>query len=734
MALINDPDNLFQGASTAVANGAWGAPTGRTVAITSGTAALPAISAGDFFEVRDHSQAVNNGLYKETGGSPTTSSITADKVSGSPPVTASAEAVTFLGNNATKKNIFWDTAARKIYLLEKNGLDASGVLGQTVYSKAMIDWKDDAFLIANAPFPMLCIDADAGKYIVGQDASGNFSGWTWGDDGTYSIRTRKLLRNMGWSEVDANGVTKAIYPGFVTLGAFEDPTNDKAYYQFGSDTTVNDTVDFTFAGPVNEAVKTFEEIGNPATCTFATSSTITRASGSFVTDGYKKGGRVTVRNATNPANNGTYTLTAVAALTLTVSGTPFATGADTTAQLAVNNLNKVTLRLRIRDADVNGKTFAQANLASGGETVLSNRVFKFPLANATDLKITATDATIDGSSPYTGMTLTYYATPQSMGGSGVLVGGPYNFGIVVDANNGTNQQVYEWVQRQLRKTADIDADADVGIGRAMDGLMRFVGDLLEVGSTDGGLSFPTNPDGGGSGVFISNLNAASKNFTRFYDNTGAVRSFPVSVPITLDFNATLEGDTLAKYTLFFDRTIHTTVADLVITAGTGANGTITSAGANLPNNAELTAGDYVRVSGLIGADAAMNGVYFISTETTPGSSWAVTRYDGATVTTTGSASASVDQHAVDTPDAVIVQDDTLADVTGLIGGTDYSFSFDYSNNAQGGRTPSTDAFVVAKAIGQSGAQYTQSSVQTIQSGIALTIPVVSTQERNFSNP
>jgi len=733
MPIISDPDNLKQGASTAVTDAVWGTPSGRTVTITSSGAGLPAVTSGDFFEVRDHSQAVNNGLYKASG-SPTTSSITCDKVSGSAPVSASSEAVTTLGTNATRKNIFYDTAAKLVYLLEKNGLDAAGVLGQTVYSHMMISWKDDAFLIANAPFPMFCVDADAGKYFIGQDASGNFSGWNWADDGTYSVRTRKLLRNMGWSEVTATGITDAVYPGIFTLGAFEDPVNDIAYYQFGSDPTVNDTVNFTFAGPVNEAVKAFDEIGNPPTCNFATSNTITRATGSFITDGYKVGGRVTIRAAGDGSRNGTFLLTAVAATTLTVSGTPFVTGTDTTAQLAVDNLNAITLRLRIRDADANGKTFDQANLASGGYTVLANRVFSLPLANATDLKIAVTDASIDADAPYTGMTLTYHTTPQSLGGSGVLVGGPYNFGIVIEGNNGTNQQIYNWLQRQLRKTTDIDAGAGIGIGRALDGLMRFVGDLLEVGSVNGGLSFPTNPRGGGSGVFISNINAASKNFTKYYDNTGAQRSHPVSVPVTLDFNATLEADTLAKFTLFFDRTIRTSVTDLVITAGTGANGTISSAGANLPNNAELTAGDYVRVSGLTGGNAAMNGLYFITTETTPGSSWAVTRYDGATITTTTSATANVDQHPVDSPDAVIVKDDLSADVTGLVSGVNYSFSFDYSNNAQGGRTPATDAFVLAKAIGQSTAQYTQSTVQQIQSGVALTIPVVANQERNFSNP
>jgi hypothetical protein len=110
----------------------------------------------------------------------------------------------------------------------------------------------------------------------------------------------------------------------------------------------------------------------------------------------------------------------------------------------------------------------------------------------------------------------------------------------------------------------------------------------------------------------------------------------------------------------------------------------------------------------------------------------VTRYDGTTITTTTSASAFLDQNCIDTPDFIIVKDALNADVTGTISG-DYTFNFDYSNNVQGGRTASTDAQVVGRAIGQTGAQHTQSSVQTISTS-ALTIPLTANIERNFLNP
>lgn len=831
MALLNDPDQLFQGGTTNSTGVSFGAPTGRQATITS-AATLPAINAGDFFEVRNSPDAVNNGLWQEDGGSPTTSSITATKVSGAAPIAGGPDTVDFLGNTTTVKNIMYDTAARKVYLLEKNGLGADGVTGQAVYSHMQKSWKDDAFLIANAPFPMLMIDADAGKALIGQDPSGNFNGWNWEDNATHSIRTRKVLRNLGWQELDSSGNVLAIEFGAVTLGDFEDAANDTGYYQLGDNTVVDDTVDFDFAGPVNEAVRCFQRLadgsinGGTGVTISSDGRTMTRSDGgnwrtdgflvggrillrdsentkndgaleatgfgngsfllsavgagvdgaitmgtaadtatgfdfvdggggndqitrndggSWLKEGYFVGGNVVVANANTVANDGTYTILAISADGLTIDvatasltadtsdttatfGPLDSTGSpDTTVNAAWDNRNQVTLRLRVRDGDTNGKTFDQSGLARAGETVLGNRVFKFPLANATDLKISETDANIDANTPYTGMTLTIHSTPQSLGGGGVLVGGPYNFGFTLDANSGTSEEAHEWISRQLRKLTDIDNDADTAIGRAIDAMSRFIGDAAEFG-IDGAGSFPRNPQGGGSGVFVSNLAASSKNTTTMYDNTGTKRSFPVGTPVTLDFNQTLIDDTVAEYTLFFDHTIRTNVSDLVITAGSGADGTFDSSGANLPASLDVGVGAYVRIQDLTGGDAAMNGIYQV-TALTSTSQWDVTRLDGKTIATTSSAALDIDEHPVDSPDAIIVDTDVPAPVQGLAS-ADFQFTFAYSTNTQGGRTGGTDALVVARAIGLQTAQFTQSTPTTIPSATPTTIPLVAAIERN----
>lgn len=662
MAIVTSRSGLNQGSSTAVAGAIFATGTGADIRIhTSASNNLPALAAGEFFEVRDHTNTQNNGLYQVVTVNTSTDDYECDKVSGSAPVTASAEAITTLGATgvSTEKSVFFDTAALEIYLLEQGNLSVDGVIGKALYSFAMQEWKDDNFLIANAPFPMLTIDSDAGKYIIGQDASGNYNGWNFADNPTFSIRTRKLVRNMGWDEVNASGITTARYVGIVTLGSFEDETpvtGDLAYYQFGNDTTTNDTVNFDFTGPVNEAVKFYEEIGNPDTFTYVDGGggddSVTRATGSFITDGFKVGGYMTTRASTVPANDGTYLIKSVSATTMTFATGSFNTaGADSSAQVSVNNYNAITLRLRVRDADTYGKTFSQANLASAGKTQLGNFVYAFPLANATDLKIAATDSDITTNSPYTGMSITYYATPQARAG---LVGGSYNFGIIVDANNGTAQEAYEFIQYQLRQTTDIDSDGDTAIGRAMDGLMRFVGDTAEFGSTDGGLTFPSNPDGGGSGVFVDNLNATSKNDVIFYDNTGATRAFPETIPVTLDFNATLESDTSAEFDLFYDRTIRTNVTDFVLTNATSK---ITSVGTQLPTNSEIAVGAYIRVSGLTAGNAAMNGVYQITAINSAGADWSVIRYDGKAIVDVTSTTVNIDQNCIDTPDAIIVHTD-----------------------------------------------------------------------------
>jgi len=87
----------------------------------------------------------------------------------------------------------------------------------------------------------------------------------------------------------------------------------------------------------------------------------------------------------------------------------------------------------------------------------------------------------------------------------------------------------------------------------------------------------------------------------------------------------------------------------------------------------------------------------------------------------------------DTANAIIVDNNSAADITGQITAASIAWDFDYTNNAQGGRTPATDAAVTVVAQGLPGAEWT-SSTFTITATSGQTITVTANDERNYSNP
>lgn len=334
-----------------------------------------------------------------------------------------------------------NTTTRRITINPGTGTNipaaADGIAEQALYSWYKEEWKD----VANrSRYPFL-FDAITPEQMEMR------KGWQHS-----STTSEKAVRTGGWRYVDTDDGNKVVkeFVGIVSLGTFEDTANDTAYYVLGDDPTdTGAAVDFDFPGPVNEPIISYENLGNPDTCDFATSSTITRATGSFITDGYAVGGQVTVLNSAS--NDGTYTLTAVAALTLTVSGTPFTTGTDVNAELAVNNRNAITLFLRERDADPNGKTYSKSTLNDIGVTEVDNKVFRFPLSNATDLKISETDANISTTTPYTEVRLRYLATTYNRDVDSAT---DRNFGIVVDVgtysqSNGAAATTSRWDSASL---------------------------------------------------------------------------------------------------------------------------------------------------------------------------------------------------------------------------------------------------------------------------------------------
>jgi hypothetical protein len=197
-----------------------------------------------------------------------------------------------------------------------------------------------------------------------------------------------------------------------------------------------------------------------------------------------------------------------------------------------------TLTVYIR---AQGKTYGSATSTSIGLTALNYIANRFPLAEAADSKISASDVTIASSAPYTGMSITYGAVTRTIGGVS------YNFDIVVDGNSGTTQQIYEFVQYSLRQASDIDDGAGTQVGQLADSLMSFQGDTLKTTT----------------GVAIDDYQGSDQNNLVFTDTGGTERTFPFLATGTLSFNGNLVNDSSAIYRMFFTSGFGTGSAILV---------------------------------------------------------------------------------------------------------------------------------------------------------------------------
>ena len=608
-------------------------------------------------------------------------------------------------------------------------IDSDGVSGQCQYSFFKEEWKNDATLIPH-PFPMIAITPEQFEFISDWEPENN--------------KSRLRIKNAGWREIDELDVLKKEFFGAISLGTFTEAT-DQAYYQQGTDTSdIAAATNFDRANAVNEPVLSYEEITPVDTTspghTFAASTITRNDGGSFVTDGYQIGARVVVIGdvSSSPSKDGTYVLTDVTATVLTVSGSPFTgiTGSSQTARMAKEFRNAFTMFLRegfttALDPD-SGKTYASVDLDDIGVTTLTYQAYRFPLTNAADLKVTNSDATIIARSPE--VTITYFATPQLFTGFVADASSTQSpnteaaFGIVIDAMGYTAEETYEFIQYSLRQAADIDSGAGTVAGNIADELLEFVGDSLQTLSA-------TNPLGGGTGVYIQNFDSNDTNRLSFADNefgTTARRTFPFVAAGTINFNANLVSDSMGTYWMFFEYTERFTEA-FTLSGASGFTATLASTTVNLEE--ELTTSDYINLQGF--TDPNNNGIWQVTGfgAVSPNTA-SISKINEDTVSNeVGPGSGTLDKNPINSADAIIVHSSTGSpqDIAGAIVGSSVAFDFDYDGNVQGGRTASTDAAIILRAIGLETAQFVEAT-GTITRAVGLSYTLTAGLERNYSNP
>ena len=181
-----------------------------------------------------------------------------------------------------------------------------------------------------------------------------------------------------------------------------------------------------------------------------------------------------------------------------------------------------------------GYTFDESSNTDIGYPTLTYKKYNFPITHAVDAGVTVDDTTLAG---YTGMSITWYAAAQSFS---LGTNGPYNYHVVVNGNSHTHDEIYSWVQYQLRQSSDIDAGAGNRTGKVASALVFMDGETLK-----------TRYQAGVGGVHISNLSAASYNNVAEADDTQAYRTYPYTAAITLEFDQYLQLDAgVAKFWIY----------------------------------------------------------------------------------------------------------------------------------------------------------------------------------------
>lgn len=138
--------------------------------------------------------------------------------------------------------ITFNTVDRTIQLIKAGNLSDDGVSIQCIYSFIKEEWKVDDALI-RIPIPLKPIDGPSGTQFDLVDD------WTWKD-----VTTTGLIRDGGWAQKDADGVSQEEWMNISTLGSFVSPDADTAYFTQGD---ISSPTDITLPGAVNQAIKIY---------------------------------------------------------------------------------------------------------------------------------------------------------------------------------------------------------------------------------------------------------------------------------------------------------------------------------------------------------------------------------------------------------------------------------------------------------------------------------------------
>ena len=432
-----------------------------------------------------------------------------------------------------------------------------------------------------------------------------------------------------------------------------------------------------------------------------------------------------------------------------------------------------------------GKLYSEYNLlVEQGLSVISFQAYSFPLSNGSDLKITASDATISTTAPWNAMTIAYYAgvnfetwtikthPPEAviqdqngrwwfsdLGGLSIgddtnlptsdtgvawvayegeeLIGSTYYaFNRAVDCATGTDIEAYEFLQWSLRQVAtEINTGTITDTNQDTIGVMNgdvaallgsYVGDTLKPAGGVVLRNFDTNSTNNIVHSPITVDQGGIDDITLVALITSEV-PFPFVAAGNFNFSSNLDlaVDAQTFYTVYFEY-ITTTTGSYTLT-GTTASGDLTWGGTDLDH---IIATDYIRLSGFV-TNTGNDGLYLVNT--VGANTMNITHQAGTTIVTE-TATVTVLENPFESPGAVIVEDNAgPTAMSGTITAASIGWDFDYTNNVQGGRTGNTDAPIRVVAQALDGAEWIDAT-HTITAATGQNIAINAGDERNYANP
>lgn len=640
---------------------------------------------------------------------------------------------------AASSEVFIDTVDKKIQLYIDTGnnvLTKDGVTLKCLYSFLKDRWLADSNLI-KFPFPMTPITDEQFEFYNGWNLDKTTT------SGPVSQTSPQLIRTGGWAvKHPTTGADSERWACVISLGTLG--TADQVYYQQVDTLTTDNTANFVLTNTVNQAVQFYRDDNGDGDTGDASeynySSTLklfcrewekTYAASNLTDIGVTQLSYQAYRfPLTNAADS--------KLVTLNVSESA-ASGSAYQISTAAWSGGQVTVTSNSHGFQADDKVFVTGVSPSGYNTttyytVLSASTNTFTYALTNDPGSYSSGGYVSGY-VFNNMNITWYSTGTVQSGFNDPPGTAY-FEVVIDADrsgtldpNPTAEQVYAYVQAQLRKTVNINSGTvaqSTGdkIGKVVPSKLQFVGDDL----------YTLGQSSLYEGVYIADYNDSDANRLHFWGYGGFSSTATVISSIaratnivTVDTAANHGFETNQYVTIVgvtgsntdFNGNFKITVVDAntftYSQSGTTESGTTSSA--SLAKPAEYTNIQYPFTailtlnfgSNLTGDADAIYRVFFTN--------------DNAGDNT---------GRDFGTKDAILVNKKTGGTMSGTISGNaSIAMSYDYDGNDQRGTaSKGTVAPVTAVAIGLETAQYVIAT-GNIDRAITNAISLVAPLERNY---